>query len=126
MITRPSNNRAFIVMLPLVVAISFAADAQTPTPIQRKASKPYCWNAYVTPDSYTVQCSNGYFTTYLNDGTQVSGNGVIDPNASARGSTIGINPGTGGPTGAVTAPGNMPMEAPHQAPMWGNYPLQTR
>ena len=79
----------------------------------------------MTPESYTVQCSNGYWQTHHADGTVVEGNGVIDPNAGARGSTIGIY-NASRPNGQVTGPGNLPEDAPHQAPMWGNYPLQNR
>lgn len=96
---------------------------------QRHVERPAtveCWNAFVTPESFTIQCNTGYWMTYMADGTVVSGNGITDPNARAGGSTIVINPVTGGPTGQVTAPSQMPMEAPHQAPMWGQYPLQTR
>lgn len=90
-----------------------------------------CWLAFVTPNSHTTQCANGFWITTMEDGTIVSGNGVSDPNARAPGSTIGINPATGGPSlqgdAVVSAPpGQIPMEAPHQAPMWGQQPLQTR
>ena len=49
----------------------------------KQAVKPACWYAYIAPESYTVQCNNGFWTTYMADGTQVTGNGVIDPNARA-------------------------------------------
>lgn len=89
-----------------------------------------CWLAYVAPESYTTQCANGYWITHMADGTVVEGNGISDPNARATGSTLGINPATGGPSlkgdATVLPPAQLPMDAPHQAPMWGNQPLQTR
>lgn len=93
--------------------------------------QPYCWLAYVTPDSHTVQCNNGFWQTQMADGSIVQGNGIIDPNARAPGSSIGINPATGGPSlkgdSVVTAPqGQIELEAPHQGPLWGQQPLQTR
>jgi len=106
------------------VTLWTAAKAQQP------AKKPTCWLAYVTPDSHTTQCSNGYWVTQMQDGTQVHGNGIIDPNAGARGSTVGIDAKTGGPSlkgdAMIQGPGNQPLEAPHQGQLWGQQPLQNR
>lgn len=92
--------------------------------------RPSCWYAYVTPDSYTIQCANGYWQTVMQDGTVVHGNGILDPNATARGSTIVLDKATGGPSlkgdSMIATPGNPPLEAPHQGTLWGQQPLQTR
>jgi hypothetical protein len=83
-----------------------------------------CW--YVPQGIYTVfQCANGYFVTYMPDGTVVDGNGMPDPNATAQGSTIVINQGTGGPTGQVTGPTQViPTPAPGQFYYYGFPPPQ--
>ena len=75
----------------------------------------------------TIACANGYWQTTTPDGEVVTGNGTPDPSASAAGSSIVINPGTGGPAvGAgptVTPPTQqLPMLAPHQAESFGFQP----
>jgi hypothetical protein len=105
--------------LALVVLIITAAYAQNAVP---------CW--YVPNGSNaTMQCANGYWQTITPEGEVHSGNGMADPNASAAGSTIVINPATGGPaTGAgptVTPPTQqLPMLAPYQAEQYGFQPRQ--
>lgn len=89
-----------------------------------------CWEVY-NGANRTIQCANGYWQTVTKDGMVYDGNGTFDPNEGANGSSIVINPATGGPntgTGpSVQAPnastnGNLPVLAPYQGPMYG-YPL---
>ena len=75
----------------------------------------------------TISCSNGFWRTVTPEGEEFTGNGVPDPSASAAGSTIVINPATGGPAvGAgptVTPPTQqLPMLAPYQAEQYGFQP----
>ena len=75
----------------------------------------------------TIACANGFWQTITPDGEVFTGNGVSDPSATAQGSGIVINPGTGGPqTGAgptVTPPTQqLPMLAPYQAEQYGFQP----
>ena len=75
----------------------------------------------------TIACANGYWQTITPDGEVFTGNGTPDPSATAQGSGIVINPGTGGPNvGAgpsVTPPtAQLPMLAPHQAEQFGFQP----
>jgi len=85
-----------------------------------------CW--YVpNGTNVTMQCSNGYWHTITAEGMVYTGNGTVDPSAAARGSSIIINPATGGPfVGAgptVEAPDQvLPMLAPHQSQLYG-YPI---
>ena len=77
----------------------------------------------------TISCANGFWQTITPEGEVITGNGVPDPNASAAGSTIVINPSTGGPAvGAgptVTPPTQtLPMLAPYQAEQYGFQPRQ--
>jgi len=77
----------------------------------------------------TISCANGYWQTTTPEGEVITGNGVPDPNASAAGSSIVINPATGGPAvGAgptVTPPTqNLPLLAPYQAEQFGFQPRQ--
>ncbi len=76
-----------------------------------------------------MKCSNGYWRTITPDGEEYSGNGVTDPNASMQGSTINIDPATGGvninpKNGPSVSPGSqMPAyNEPGQAQMYGQYP----
>ena len=72
----------------------------------------------------TLYCSNGYWHTTTPDGAVITGNGMDDPNATARGSGIVIDPGTGGITlrgSTVTAPTQeLPVPAPFQGPAYGH------
>ena len=77
----------------------------------------------------TIACANGFWQTTTPDGEVFTGNGVADPNAGAAGSSIVINPATGGPAvGAgptVTPPTQqLPMLAPYQAEQFGYPPRQ--
>ncbi len=77
----------------------------------------------------TIACANGFWQTTTPEGEVITGNGVGDPNADASGSTIVINPATGGPAvGAgptVTPPTQtLPMLAPYQAEQFGLQPRQ--
>jgi type 1 fimbria pilin len=87
-----------------------------------------CW--YVPNGSNnTIQCANGFWRTVTPDGEEFTGNGMTDPSASAQGSGIVINPGTGGPNvGAgptVTAPTQtLPMLEPYQSQQYGFQPRQ--
>jgi hypothetical protein len=90
--------------------------------------RPPCW--YVPNGvNTTTQCANGYWQTITPEGEVYSGNGMPDPSASAQGSTIVINPATGGPSvGAgptVTPPTQqLPMLAPYEAQTYGFQPRQ--
>jgi hypothetical protein len=106
----------------LLISAALPAQAQTafnrPEPVK-------CW--YVpNGTAITLQCNNGFWQTTLEDGRVFTGNGTFDPNGSAQGSTIVINPATGGPyVGAgptVTPPTQLPMLAPYQGQTYG-YPL---
>lgn len=77
----------------------------------------------------TYQCANGYWHTTTPEGEVFTGNGMSDPSATAQGSSIVINPATGGPAvGAgptVTPPTQqLPMLAPYQAQQYGFQPRQ--
>jgi hypothetical protein len=77
----------------------------------------------------TTQCANGYWQTITPEGEVFTGNGPTDPSATARGSSIVINPATGGPfVGAgptVTPPTQvLPMLEPYQAQQYGFQPRQ--
>jgi hypothetical protein len=85
-----------------------------------------CWHV-PNGSNVTIQCANGFWQTITPDGEVFTGNGMPDPNATAQGSGIVINPGTGGPQvgpgGGVTAPqGQLPMLAPYQAEQYGFQP----
>lgn len=103
--------------LALVVLVTTASHAQVP-----------CW--YVPNGvNATMQCANGYWQTITPEGETYTGNGVADPSAAAQGSSIVINPGTGGPAvGAgptVTPPTQqLPLLAPYQAEQYGLQPRQ--
>jgi hypothetical protein len=91
-----------------------------------KAQNVPCW--YVPNGSnITTQCANGFWQTITPDGEVFTGNGRSDPSASAAGSSIVINPATGGPfVGAgttVTPPTQvLPMLEPYQANTYGFQP----
>jgi hypothetical protein len=71
----------------------------------------------------TLSCANGFWQTITPDGEVFTGNGMTDPSAGAQGSSIVINPGTGGPSGGVTPPTQqLPLLAPHQAESFGFQP----
>ena len=75
----------------------------------------------------TISCANGFCQTTTPDGEVFTGNGMTDPSASASGSGIVINPGTGGPSvgaGATVTPPTqqLPMLAPHQTEQFGFQP----
>lgn len=54
-----------------------------------------CW--YVPNGAnQTINCANGYWQTHTPDGEVFTGNGSTDPHASVMGSSIVINPATGG------------------------------
>ena len=99
----------------LVITLTMAAQAQVPC-------------RYVANGSnVTIACANGFWQTTTPDGEVFTGNGMPDPNETARGSGIVINPGTGGPQvgpgGGVTPPTQqLPMLAPHQAESFGFQP----
>jgi hypothetical protein len=86
-----------------------------------------CWGVPNGLNS-TIQCANGYWQTVTPEGEVFTGNGRTDPSASAQGSTIVINPATGGPntTGMnVTPPTQvLPMLEPYQAQQYGFQPRQ--
>lgn len=87
-----------------------------------------CW-AVPNGVNSTVQCANGYWITTTPEGETFTGNGMTDPSASAAGSTIVINPATGGPyvgAGATVTPPTqvLPMLEPHQAGAYGFQPRQ--
>lgn len=87
-----------------------------------------CWSVPNGVNS-TVQCANGYWQTITPEGETYTGNGVADPSATAQGSSIVINPATGGPAiGAgptVTPPTQqLPLLAPYQAEQYGFQPRQ--
>ena len=93
-----------------------------------KAQNVPCW-AVPNGVNSTVQCQNGFWITTTPEGETFTGNGMTDPSASASGSTIVINPATGGPyVGAgttVTPPTQvLPMLEPHQAQSYGFQPRQ--
>lgn len=46
-----------------------------------------CWST-ANGEAQTTVCDNGFWLTTLPDGTQVSGNGMSDPNAKINGSAI--------------------------------------
>lgn len=72
----------------------------------------------------TIACDNGYWITTMPDGTVIDGMGITDPNATALGSTIRIDPRTGGPVSNgqnVTAPdGTIATPGPGQ--WWYGHP----
>ena len=109
----------FALALALVVLLVTATMAQNAVP---------CW--YVPNGiNATMQCANGYWQTITPEGEVHTGNGVGDPSAGAQGSSIVINPATGGPAiGAgptVTPPTQqLPMLAPYQAEQYGLQPRQ--
>lgn len=85
-----------------------------------------CWPV-PNGSNVTTQCANGYWQTITPDGEVFTGNGMTDPSATASGSGIVINPGTGGPSvgaGATVTPPTqqLPMLAPHQAEQFGFQP----
>lgn len=89
-----------------------------------------CWPVPNGVNS-TVQCANGFWITTTPEGETFTGNGMSDPSASARGSSIGIDPSTGGPVTnanrgpSVTPPTQvLPMLEPHQANSYGFMPRQ--
>jgi hypothetical protein len=102
-----------------IVLLGTSAHAQNVVP---------CW--YVPNGvNNTVQCANGYWQTITPEGDIFMGNGISDPNATAQGSGIVINPATGGPfVGAgttVTPPTQvLPMLEPYQAQQYGFQPRQ--
>ena len=108
-----------VLALALVTLLITSAYAQQRVP---------CW--YVPNGSNTtLQCANGYWQTITPEGEVHSGNGMVDPSAGAAGSSIVINPATGGPAvGAgptVTPPtSQLPMLAPYQAETYGFQPRQ--
>lgn len=105
-------------LVPMAAAVS---DAQ---------QRPSCWYAWVAPEAYTVQCQNGFWITYREGVPVAQGNGVLDPNASAKGGGFLIDKTTGGPSlkgdAMISQPSNGPLDAPHQGQLWGQQPLQMR
>jgi hypothetical protein len=115
----PRQGLWIALALALVVLLITAAYAQNAVP---------CWSVPNGVNN-TIQCANGYWQTITPEGEVHSGNGVGDPSAGAQGSTIVINPSTGGPAiGAgptVTPPTQqLPMLAPYQAEQYGFQPRQ--
>jgi hypothetical protein len=105
--------------LALIVLLITATHAQNAVPCR------YVPNGV----NITIACANGYWHTTTPEGEVITGNGVADPSADAQGSTIVINPATGGPAvGAgptVTPPTQqLPMLAPYQAEQFGLQPRQ--
>ena len=85
-----------------------------------------CWSVPNGVNN-TIQCANGYWQTITPEGEVHSGNGMTDPSAGAAGSTIVINPATGGPSGGVTPPTQqLPPLAPHEAGRSGFNRASTR
>jgi len=76
----------------------------------------------------TIACSNGYWRTITPDGETFDGMGIQDPSENMRGSTLGINPATGGPVTnsnqgpAVQAPSQQPTINGPGAQTYGLYP----
>lgn len=80
-----------------------------------------CW---YTPNgaAITIQCANGFWSTTMPDGTVVEGNGMTDPNATLRGSSIPLdsNGGINISRGQVTPPTQVaPVPAPGQSNLYG-------
>jgi hypothetical protein len=93
-----------------------------------KAQPVPCWSVPNGVNN-TIQCANGYWQTITPEGEVHSGNGMSDPSAGAAGSSIVINPATGGPSvGAgptVTPPTQqLPLLAPYEAGTYGFQPRQ--
>lgn len=109
----------FVLALALVVLLVTATMAQNAVPCR-----------YVPNGSnITIACANGFWQTTTPDGEVYTGNGTGDPNDAAAGSSIVINPATGGPAvGAgptVTPPTQqLPLLAPYQAEQFGFQPRQ--
>ena len=62
-----------------------------------------CWPV-ANGAAATMACDNGYWHTIMPDGTVITGNGYVDPNAGLPGSRIVIDPSTSLPTGNVIPP----------------------
>jgi hypothetical protein len=111
--------KSLLVGVTCVAFVTFPALAQNAVP---------CWPVPNGVNN-TIQCANGYWHTTTPEGEVFTGMGMSDPNASAAGSSIVINPATGGPfVGAgptVTPPTQvLPQLAPHQANTYGFMPRQ--
>lgn len=113
--------RAFVLVLSLGLL---------PLNVEAQRNGVPCWYVPNGVNS-TIQCANGYWQTITPEGEVYSGNGISDPNASARGSSITIDPSTGGPVTnsnrgpSVTPPTQvLPMLEPHQANQFGFMPRQ--
>jgi hypothetical protein len=105
----------------IVVAANSARAQQPQNAVQ-------CW-AVPNGVNSTVRCANGYWITTTPEGETFTGNGMSDPSASASGSTIVINPATGGPyvgAGTTVVPPTqvLPMLEPYQAQQYGFQPRQ--
>jgi hypothetical protein len=102
------------------------ASPRPPAPRQTAQERPVpCWEV-PNGAARTIACANGYWITTMPDGTVVTGMGVQDPNAVAAGSTILIDPRTGGPVangpnvrapdGTIATPGPGQWWYGHPAP----------
>jgi hypothetical protein len=108
-----------------VLALALVALLVTSTMAQNAVPCRYVPNGV----NITIACANGFWQTTTPEGEVITGNGVGDPNDGAAGSTIVINPATGGPAvGAgptvTPPPQQLPMLAPYQAEQFGFQPRQ--
>jgi hypothetical protein len=111
------------IIIGMIVGVVLAASDSRAQGVQ-------CWHVPNGVNN-TVQCANGYWITTTPEGETFTGNGVQDPSASAAGSSIVIDPSTGGPNlkpgngPTVTPPTQvLPMLAPYQAQQYGFTPRQ--
>ena len=112
----------------LPIAIGLAAGIALAASDSRSQNRPPCWEV-PNGSNRTIACANGYWITTTPDGLTYTGNGTFDPNDSAQGSTMNIDPTTGGPVtnanrGPTVSPpqSTLPYLAPHQAEQYGQYP----
>lgn len=116
------------IVIGLAVGVALAiVDARAQSPPRGQNGVP-CWSV-PNGSNTTIQCANGYWYTTTPDGETFTGNGMVDPSATAQGSGIVINPATGGIDiihgQTVTPPTqNLPQLAPYQAEAYGFQPRQ--
>jgi hypothetical protein len=125
---KPISDFLLGVVMFLIIALLIASVVTLLHSSVRAQNTDVCWDV---PNGLnrTMLCQSGYWQTVTPEGNVYTGNGTTDPNASAVGSGIIINPGTGGPfIGAgqtVTGPTQiLPMLEPHQATTYGFMPRQ--
>lgn len=112
-------KRSMLVLVALLAGVTTAWSQNNRVP---------CWPVPNGVNN-TIQCANGYWHTITPEGEEFSGNGTTDPSANARGSSIVINPATGGPfvgAGPTVVPPTqvLPMLEPYQAGQYGFQPRQ--